>query len=106
MTLAAYTTRSLPDSLAGLFQLALDLRWTWHHGTDELWRALDEEIWDTTRNAWLVLNSVSGDRIEELAADPEFQKRYRDQISAHSEFIQADTWYTSEFPGNLGEGIA
>ena len=106
MTLAAYTPRSLPESLNGLFQLALDLRWSWHHGTDELWRALDAEIWDTTRNAWLVLNSVSGDRLEELAADPEFQNSYNAQISAHQEFIEADTWYSSECPGDLGEGIA
>lgn len=106
MTLAAYTPRSLPESLNGLFQLALDLRWSWHHGTDELWRALDAEIWDTTRNAWLVLNSVSGDRLEELAADPEFQDSYKAQISAHQEFIEADTWYSSECPGGLGEGIA
>jgi len=96
----------LPESLNGLFQLALDLRWSWHHGTDELWRALDAEIWDTTRNAWLVLNSVSGDRLEELAADPEFQNSYNAQISAHQEFIEADTWYSSECPGDLGEGIA
>jgi len=106
LTLAAYTPRSLPESLNGLFQLALDLRWSWHHGTDELWRALDAEIWDTTRNAWLVLNSVSGDRLEELAADPEFQNSYNAQISAHQEFIEADTWYSSECPGDLGEGIA
>jgi glycogen phosphorylase len=106
LTLAAYTPRSLPESLNGLFQLALDLRWSWHHGTDELWRALDAEIWDTTRNAWLVLNSVSGERLEELAADPEFQNSYRAQIFAHQEFIEANTWYSSECPGDLGEGIA
>lgn len=106
MTLAAYTPRSLPESLAGLFQLALDLRWTWHHGTDELWRALDAEIWDATRNAWLVLNSVSGERLEELANDPEFQERYNAQLSAHSEFIKADTWYSADCPGDLGEGAA
>jgi starch phosphorylase len=106
LTLAAYTPRSLPESLAGLFLLALDLRWTWHHGTDELWRALDAEIWDATRNAWLVLNSVSGERLEELADDPEFQERYNAQLSAHSEFINADTWYSANCPGDLGEGAA
>ena len=106
MTLAAYTPRSLPESLSGLFQLALDLRWTWHHGTDELWRALDSDIWDTTRNAWLVLNSVSGERLEELAADPDFQQRYREQIHAHQAFTEADTWYSTDCPGDLGEGVA
>ncbi len=106
MTLAAYTPRSLPESLNGLFKLALDLRWTWHHGSDELWRALDEETWETTRNAWLVLNSVSGDRLQELAEDPLFQQRYRDQVADHAEFVNANTWYSDDCPGDLGRGIA
>lgn len=106
MTLAAYTPRFLPEPLIGLFQLALDLRWTWHHGSDELWRALDEETWETTHNAWLVLNSVSGERLEDLAEDPQFQQRYREQIAAHNEFRDASTWYSDDCPGDLGRGIA
>lgn len=106
MPLAAYTPRSLPESLSGLFTLALDLRWTWHHGSDELWRVLDVETWESTGNAWLVLNSVSGDRLEELANDPSFQQRYREQIAAHQAFVHANTWYSDDCPGDLGDGIA
>ncbi|MDX1552159.1 MAG: alpha-glucan family phosphorylase [Marinobacter sp.] len=92
--------------MSELFTLALDLRWTWHHGSDELWRTLDEETWETTRNAWLVLNSVSNDRLQELASDREFQKRYAEQVSAYHEFVHASTWYSDDCPGDLGEGIA
>lgn len=106
MTLAAYTPRSLPKSLDGLFQLALDLRWTWHHGSDELWRALDEEAWETTHNAWLVLNSVSGERLEELAEDPAFKKCYCEQLAAHHQFVHASTWYSDSCVGDLGHGVA
>ncbi|WP_417514494.1 alpha-glucan family phosphorylase [Marinobacter sp.] len=106
MTLAAYTSRSLPESLAGLFSLALDLRWSWHHGGDVLWRALDAEIWDSTRNAWLVLNSVSGERMEELAKDPAFLRHYQQQVKAHDEFTLAETWYSNDCSGNLERGIA
>ncbi|NMT63613.1 alpha-glucan family phosphorylase [Marinobacter orientalis] len=106
MTLAAYSPRSLPEALSGLFQLALDLRWTWHHGSDELWRALDEETWETTRNAWLVLNSVSWDRLEELAEEPSFQERYREQVAAHHQFVHANTWYSDDCTGDLGQGVA
>ena len=106
MPLAAYTPRFIPESMSELFTLALDLRWTWHHGSDELWRTLDEEIWETTRNAWLVLNSVSDDRLQELAKEPEFQKRYSEQVSAYHEFVHAKTWYTDECPGDLEGGIA
>ncbi|MDK8464458.1 alpha-glucan family phosphorylase [Marinobacter sp. SS13-12] len=106
MPLAAYSPRSLPESLSGLFALALDLRWTWHHGSDELWCALDEETWEATRNAWLVLNSVSDDRLQELAEDPAFQNRYEEQINAHHEFVHANTWYSDDCPGDLDQGIA
>lgn len=106
MTLAAYTPRSLPESLNGLFRLALDLRWTWHHGSDELWRALDEETWDATHNAWLVLNSVSGERLEDLEQDPLFQQRYLEQLAAHHKFVNANTWYSEDCAGDLGQGIA
>lgn len=106
MTLAAYEPRSLPESLAGLFSLALDLRWSWHHGSDLLWRALDAETWDSTRNAWLVLNSVSDDRMAELALDPEFLRQYEQQIQAHDQFIHAETWYSNDCSESLDEGVA
>ena len=31
-----------------LAQLALDLCWSWNHAADELWRRLDEELWELT----------------------------------------------------------
>lgn len=106
MTLAAYEPRSLPDSLAGLFSLSLDLRWSWHHGGDALWRALDAETWESTRNAWLVLNSVSDDRMAELALDPEFLSQYEQQVQAHDEFTHAETWYSNDCSESLEEGVA
>lgn len=106
MTLAAYTTRYLPESLRGLFVLALDLHWTWHHGSDELWRTLDEDTWNATRNAWLVLNSVSGDRLEEVAQDPTFQARYLEQMAAREVFSSASTWYSDSCAPALDRGIA
>ncbi|GGE73570.1 alpha-glucan phosphorylase [Streptosporangium jomthongense] len=106
MTLAAYTPRSLPESLAGLISLALDLRWSWHHGGDVLWRALDAETWDSTHNAWLVLNSVSAERMAELAEDPGFLRHYQEQVRAHDAFIHAETWYSKSCPGSLKSGVA
>jgi hypothetical protein len=46
------------DSLA---ELALDMHWSWNHATDEVWRQLDPELWDTTHNPWVVLQTVSRD---------------------------------------------
>jgi len=106
VTLAAYTPRYMPEALSGLYTLALDLRWSWHHGSDELWRAIDPELWDSTHNAWLVLNSVSMGRLEDLETDEVFLALYRRQLEAHQQFIRARTWYSDEFQGELDDGIA
>ncbi|MGF2734797.1 alpha-glucan family phosphorylase [Marinobacter sp. DUT-1] len=106
MTLAAYRPRQLPEALNGLFTLALDLRWSWHHGSDVLWRTLDQETWDSTRNAWLVLNSASGERLDELSRDPDFLARYREQMDAHDRFVRTRTWYSEQCRDELDRGIA
>jgi glycogen phosphorylase len=64
--------RPMPPGLEPLAELALDLRWTWSHGADELWRAVDAEIWEATRNAWLVLQDVPAAHLARLAGDPGF----------------------------------
>lgn len=74
--------------------IALDLQWSWHHGCDELWRQLDEEIWEATHNAWLVLNSASAERLQQLAEDPEFLAQYQQQLNRHEAFNQCPTWYS------------
>ena len=47
------------DSLA---ELALDMRWSWNHATDEVWRQLDPALWELTQNPWVVLQTVSRDQ--------------------------------------------
>src|SRR5450631_2119884 len=47
--------------------MALDLRWTWSHATDDIWRTIDSATWDTTHNPWIILQSVPHERLETLA---------------------------------------
>ncbi len=56
-----------------LIELALDLRWSWDHGADEIWRSLAPELWDLTRNPWVILQTVAPGKLKELAADQEFR---------------------------------
>ncbi len=46
------------DSLA---ELALDMRWSWNHSTDRVWRQLDPILWDLTHNPWVVLDCLAGE---------------------------------------------
>lgn len=69
----AYSPRELPKGLEKLSDLALDLVWTWNHGEDELWEALDSELWEKIRNPWLILQTVSRDRLKSLARNKSFR---------------------------------
>jgi len=54
----------LPTDVEGfdcLAELALDMRSSWNHAGDEVWRLLDPELWELTQNPWVVLQTVSRD---------------------------------------------
>ena len=63
------------DSLA---ELALDMRWSWNHATDVVWRQLDPELWEVTHNPWVVLQTVSRDRIERALRGPRLPEKRRE----------------------------
>jgi hypothetical protein len=58
MRVSHYLPRSLPQVQQDLAALALDLRWSWHRGTDDLWRAVAPELWDATPSPRLILEAV------------------------------------------------
>ncbi|MCG2580388.1 MAG: alpha-glucan family phosphorylase [Marinobacter sp.] len=101
-----YLHWKLPGELTGLADLALDLRWTWHHGSDVLWRTIDNECWDATHNAWLVLNSVSGKQLLTLSEDPDFIALLTAQLAAYDEFCQSATWFGEAYPEALKGQVA
>src|ERR1700686_602368 len=87
-------TSSHVDSGAALLrQLALDLRWSWNHATDELWKQIDPDLWARTHNPWVVLQTVSRQRLTQMLADPEFRKILDRLTSMSRDAAQAPTWF-------------
>jgi starch phosphorylase len=78
------------DSLA---ELALDMRWSWNHATDEVWRSLDPQLWEITHNPWIVLRTASQDRIERVLADPVFRKEVDSLVEATRQASEAPGWF-------------
>jgi starch phosphorylase len=93
MRVARYLPRALPEPLQELTTLAVDLRWSWHHGADALWRTIDSELWDATANPWLVLETVSDARLDALARDRQFLDEMQQQLAARVAHFSADTWF-------------
>jgi starch phosphorylase len=83
------------DSLA---ELALDLRWSWNHATDEVWRQLDPALWELTQNPWVVLQTVSRDRLERVLADPAYRKNLVDLLRAKRQAAEAPAWFQQHHP--------
>ena len=76
-----------------LAKLALDMRWSWSHYADEVWRQLDPALWDFTQNPWVVLQTVSGDKLEQLLADPSFRKKVDDLIKKKNQVAESPAWF-------------
>ena len=65
------------DGFDSLADLALNLRWSWNHATDEVWRQLDPKLWEITNNPWVVLQTASRDKIKRVLGRPGFPQERR-----------------------------
>jgi len=86
----------LPTEIEGfdsLAELALDMRWSWDHATDEVWRQLDPELWEITHNPWVVLQTVSRDQIERVLADPVFRKNIDGLVQTMRQAVETPAWF-------------
>ncbi len=83
------------DSLA---ELALDMRWSWNHVTDPVWRQLDPVLWEFTHNPWVVLQTVSRERLQRVLAEPAFRKNVDDLVQGSRDAAQASAWFQKNHP--------
>ena len=86
----------LPTEIQGfdaLAELALDMRWSWNHATDEVWRQLDPDLWAITKNPWVVLQTVARDKIEGVLADPQFRKVIAKLVQASRQAAAVPGWF-------------
>jgi len=87
--------RPMPDSLQGLSDLALDLRWSTAQLSDQFWRRIAPEIWDRTRNPYLVLQDVSETRLREISADAELVAEVREALDARQKVLDSPGWFST-----------
>jgi starch phosphorylase len=58
------------EGFDALAELALDMRSSWNHATDQVWRRLDPILWELTQNPWVVLQTVSREKLQLELAPP------------------------------------
>ena len=86
------------EGFDALAELALDMRSSWNHATDQVWRQLDPELWQATRNPWVVLQTVSREKLQGLLADPAFRKDVGDLVQARRDAARAPAWFQQTYP--------
>lgn len=81
-----------------LQELALNLRWSWSHGADEVWKQIDEELWGLTHNPWIVVQSASRERLEGLQKNPNFMKRVNELVAINRREASSPGWFQETYP--------
>ena len=86
------------EGFDSLSELALNLRSSWNHATDNIWRQLDPVLWDLTRNPWVVVQTVSREKLKQVLADPVFLKNLDGLIKTRRDAIEAPAWFQQTYP--------
>ncbi|MGB7264973.1 MAG: alpha-glucan family phosphorylase, partial [Terracidiphilus sp.] len=102
----AVTRRSKIEGIDALAELALNLHWSWNHAADELWERLDADLWDATQNPWIILQTVSKEKIKAALAEPKFRRLLDDLLRQNRESYTADAWFQKKHPGAALTSIA
>jgi len=81
-----------------LAELALNLRWSWNHASDEIWGQLDPELWELTQNPWLVLQTISREKLEAVARNPAFERRLAEILAEKRDSEHSPGWFQRAYP--------
>src|SRR3954453_4214106 len=93
--LRSFTVRPrLPEPLAPLEPLAMNLRWAWDDRTRDLFRWVDPEAWDATRHDPVpLLGLVRPERFEALARDPAFLRFQAEVLDDLERYLELPRWF-------------
>jgi starch phosphorylase len=89
-----------------LTDLALDLRWSFNHSADQLWEQLDPELWELTHNPWVLLQTVSREKLQAVTSDPGFQTLLDDLRREKKLAEESEAWFQEAHPGSGVSTIA
>jgi glycogen phosphorylase len=92
---------SCPGGTESLVDIALDLRWTWNHSTDKLWNMIDPVLWQLTQNPWLILQTVSSERISLLLEDAGFKNELERLVGLRQEYSKQLGWFRETYQSAL-----
>src|SRR3954463_6375786 len=93
--LRSFTVRPrLPQALAALEDLAMNLRWSWDERTRDLFRWVDPDAWEEGRHDPVrLLGEVSRERLAELERDPAFRTFLGETADSLKRYVERPRWF-------------
>lgn len=93
--LRRFTVRAhLPQRLAALERLSINLRWSWDKPTQDLFESIDPELWKLVDgDPVAILGQVSPARLEALAGDDAFVHRLEELAAELDNYLTRPLWY-------------
>jgi starch phosphorylase len=86
----------LPEALAPLEELVMNLRWSWHAPTMDLFASIDQQVWDDVEHdPTRLLGAVPLERFTELANDHGFLERLHAEHADLRRYLSEPLWYQS-----------
>jgi starch phosphorylase len=96
---------ALPPELGSLRSLMLNLRWSWHAGTRDLFAAIDPASRELAeQDPVALLAEVPLDRLTALAADGDFLRRLAAASDDLREYLSGPRWYQEQDGGGTAAG--
>jgi len=89
-----------------LNEVALNLRWSWNHAADQLWERLNPELWELTHNPWLVLQTVSQEKLLSVTNDPGFKRLAQEIVQKNRTMVKPAGWFQEAHPDSKLQRIA
>jgi len=102
--------RDLPADLLPLVEqiasLAMDLRWTWSHAGDAMWKIMDPQLWEQSENPFVVLQNLSYERLQALNQNKEFKQYLAHLAEARNDYCNCGGWFGDVYGDVKLRGVA
>ncbi|CAN5404327.1 glycosyltransferase family 1 protein [soil metagenome] len=100
----------LPQQLADLSELSLNLRWSWHGPTRDLFASINPALWEKVRaDPVALLSRLTPADLGTLAADEDFLARLATAAAELQDYLTEPRWYQEQsdaaaepFPAAIG----
>ena len=93
-----FPSESEIEGIGSLTELALDVRWSWNHAADEIWKQLDPALWETTGNPWLILQTISRVQLLRALGNPALKKRVDELLYSKRQESESPAWFQQNHP--------